>query len=330
MPINNRIATWIFIVIILLSTITVLMRYKSDITEGNNIYTKDCQQQNHSQTESVFRIRTSHSFLFEGIQNLALSMRDIPYSYLILLLVISVFCVPPLVGVAFLTTLSGFVYGFPFGGIPATLGTFFGSLYCYFIFSGHYDHYFCLSSSSPGRFLKLSKQQQEKCHLIQRAFKEGGFGMVLLIRLCPFPAQLQNLVLSLLCRKPEQTQHDEHVSSIGNGDNDDDTVFAVNGHRLYDDRSVMDSKTYIVTAFIGSFRFNIEVWIGSQLATLLDDDLPPEAKRVSLLVTAMGVCGFVAVAVWLYRLMIRLVKEKEEIAVRHDLERQEAEIGLLE
>lgn len=67
-------------------------------------------------------ILTSHFTTTKVIQNVAFEMRSSPYGAVILTAVIVLVSTPPLLGFTFFVTLSGFVYGFPLGAIPAVSG----------------------------------------------------------------------------------------------------------------------------------------------------------------------------------------------------------------
>lgn len=60
----------------------------------------------------------------KAIQNVAVEMRSSPYGAVILTAIIILVSTPPLLGFTFFVTLSGFVYGFPLGAIPAVSGKY--------------------------------------------------------------------------------------------------------------------------------------------------------------------------------------------------------------
>lgn len=62
------------------------------------------------------------------IQETAIKMREQKYSSLIMVFIVAITGIPPLFGYTFAVTMTGFVYGFPNGCIPATAGAFLSSL----------------------------------------------------------------------------------------------------------------------------------------------------------------------------------------------------------
>jgi uncharacterized membrane protein YdjX (TVP38/TMEM64 family) len=109
---------------------------------------------------------------------------------------------------------------------------------------------------------------------MQDAISQGGFKMILLIRICPLPWQLTNLILSL-------------VPTVG-------------------------WESYMISALISSFKFNLDVWVGSQLANLSDPDLPPEAHKVTLIYMAVGFAILALSGFWIYRLTMIKIKEQQQ------------------
>lgn len=123
------------------------------------------------------------------------------------------------------------------------------------------------------RFIKLSDRNQQKFHAMQLAIQQEGFKMVVLLRICPIPWQLTNLFLSLC--------------------------------------ETVDFKLYVITAFIGSFRFNLDVWVGSQLATLSNPNLPDELHQATMIALVVGLIILVTSGFWLYRTTMKKIKEIE-------------------
>lgn len=56
------------------------------------------------------------------MQDFAVNMRNIKCSKLLMSLLASVLGIPPMLGFTFAVTMSGFIYGFPNGSIPAMTG----------------------------------------------------------------------------------------------------------------------------------------------------------------------------------------------------------------
>jgi hypothetical protein len=109
---------------------------------------------------------------------------------------------------------------------------------------------------------------------MQDAISHGGFKIILLIRICPLPWQLTNLVLSLV--------------------------------------PTVSWKSYVLSAFISCFRFSLDVWIGSQLADLSNPDIPPEARKVTFIFMGIGLVVLISSGIWIYRLTMQKIKEQQE------------------
>ncbi|CAO3610693.1 unnamed protein product [Cunninghamella echinulata] len=120
------------------------------------------------------------------------------------------------------------------------------------------------------KYIKLSTSKQEKYHAIQEAIEQGGFKIMLLIRLSPIPWPFTNMLLSLL--------------------------------------PTVTIKQFTLTALVSSFKLCLEVWVGSQLADISNPDLPPSAHRVAVFTMLGSVLILVIVAWWLYRLSMQKVK----------------------
>lgn len=213
-----------------------------------------------------------------GIQGIAIRMRSIPYSPLIMALLICLCANPPMLGHSFCITMCGYIYGFSLKGcLPATLGTFLGCLVTFTM----------VRTLNLGRLIqRMSTGKQETFDAMSRAISQGGFKIALLIRLCPLPWQVSSSVLSLC-----------------------DSV---------------SYKTYCLATFFGSFKTALEVWIGSQLATLTDATLPPEAHKVAMITMGIGLLVLITVAIWLYRLTMEKIKEMQADAIYLDDDNQVA------
>lgn len=60
---------------------------------------------------------------------------------------------------------------------------------------------------------------------------------------------------------------------------------------------------------IAAWKVSLEVWFGSQLASLSDPDLPPSAHRVTLITMGVGVLILAGVAIWLHQLTMKRVNK---------------------
>ena len=98
--------------------------------------------------------------------------------------------------------------------------------------------------------------------------------MIVLIRITPIPWEVTNTVLSMLPN--------------------------------------LSAKRYTLSAFLASFKVALEVWFGSQLASLSDPDLPPSAHRVTLITLGVGVLIILFLALYLHRVTMRKIREMQE------------------
>ncbi|KAI8643808.1 hypothetical protein BD408DRAFT_414238 [Parasitella parasitica] len=186
-------------------------------------------------------------------------MRSTPYSSVLMTAIVSLTSIPPLMGFALSVTMCGYVFGFPFGLLPATLGAFSGASITFALI----------------RILHLSDwiKAGKRYSAISSAIQNGGIRMVLLIRLSPIPWHLTSIMLSI----------NDHISF----------------------------KVYCIAACIGSFKLTSTVWIGSQLASLNNPNLPPEAHRYTMISLGIGLITLVCAGIWLYRLTIQQIKDKK-------------------
>lgn len=201
-----------------------------------------------------------------AIDRLADFMKSTSYSQPLLALIICVFSIPipPLSGFFASVYMAGYAYGFPQGGIPATVGAFFGALLAYgFVQKVRIVCWF-----------KVSDNLKFKFEAVSRAIGQGGLKMVLMIRISPLPWQITNLLLAL-CDK-------------------------------------VSFRTYALAAFISSFKFNADVWFGSQLVSLYDPNSSPEALKVNRCITIAGVIITTMITFLIYKSTKQRIKECED------------------
>ncbi|KAI7856716.1 hypothetical protein BDC45DRAFT_566792 [Circinella umbellata] len=172
--------------------------------------------------------------------------------------------------------------------IPPLLGFTFASSLCGFVygfpggvipavigaFLGAMLCFALIRQFNFARFIRLSPDKQLKYQAIQEAIQESGFGMIVLIRITPIPWEVTNTVLSMLPN--------------------------------------LSAKQYTFSAFLASFKVALEVWFGSQLASLSDPDLPPSAHRVTLITLGVGVLIILFLAFYLHRVTMRKIRELQE------------------
>ncbi|KAI9346316.1 hypothetical protein BD770DRAFT_370350 [Pilaira anomala] len=202
--------------------------------------------------------------IIEFLQKFAIKMRSHKYSPILMATIVSITGIPPVFGFTFAVTLTGFVYGFPKGCIPATVGAFLSAL----ITCG------LIRKFKFGKNIKLSDKRQELYLGMQDAITHGGFKMIVLIRICPLPWQLTNLFLSLV--------------------------------------PTVSLKSYIFASLIGAFRFNMDVWVGSQLADLSDPNLPPETHKATLIYMCIGILVLLSSGLWIYKVTMLKIREQQE------------------
>jgi uncharacterized membrane protein YdjX (TVP38/TMEM64 family) len=123
-------------------------------------------------------------------------------------------------------------------------------------------------------YFEVSSSKQEKLEAMQSAISQGGFKIMLLIRICPIPWQLSNLMLSL-CK------------TVG-------------------------WKNYVLSAFLASFKVNWEVWVGSQLANISDPNLPQETRYIAFVLMLSGLAILCLASIWIYKLTMQKIKENND------------------
>jgi uncharacterized membrane protein YdjX (TVP38/TMEM64 family) len=121
---------------------------------------------------------------------------------------------------------------------------------------------------------KVSDSLKLKFGAVSRAIGQGGLKMVLLIRFSPLPWQITNLLLAL-CEK-------------------------------------VNFRTYALAAFISSFKINADVWFGSQLASLYDQNSSPEALKLNQLMTIAGIIITTMITLLIYKSTKQRIKECED------------------
>ena len=70
----------------------------------------------------------------------------------------------------------------------------------------------------------------------------------------------------------------------------------------------LSTRKYALSSFLAAWKVALEVWFGSQLASLSDPDLPPSAHRVTLITLGVGFLILIALAVWLHRVTMQKVR----------------------
>ncbi|KAI9334521.1 hypothetical protein DFJ73DRAFT_38242 [Zopfochytrium polystomum] len=106
--------------------------------------------------------------------------------HLILTALVFISSFPFMIGYGTLLVMSGFIFGFPLGFIPAYLGAVLGAFACLFIFRRWMGKYY--------RDLILGYYPKFKA--VESAIDSGGMKLVVLIRLAPYPYGFMNLLLA--------------------------------------------------------------------------------------------------------------------------------------
>ncbi|KAI7907306.1 uncharacterized protein BX663DRAFT_495481 [Cokeromyces recurvatus] len=169
-----------------------------------------------------------------------------------------------MLGFTFAVTLTGFIYGFPGGILPAVSGAFLGAILAFVL----------IRKSNLLKMVRLSPAKQVKYMAMQEAIEQGGFKMMMLIRLSPIPWPITNMLLSII--------------------------------------PTITTQQFVISTFLSSLKVSLEVWIGSQLADLSNPDLPPSAHRIAKITMACSALLLIGVAWWLYRLTMRKVEEMKK------------------
>ncbi|KAI8985387.1 hypothetical protein BDB01DRAFT_849967 [Pilobolus umbonatus] len=162
-------------------------------------------------------------------------LRDTYYGLPLMMILSIITSVPPLFGLTAVTTTTGYIYGIRRSCVWITMGAFLGSLLCYGLVRRYNLH----------KYIVLSDAKREIYESLEEAVGQNGLKMVILIRLCPIPWQLTNLILSMF---PSVSWHN-----------------------------------YLLASFLASFKVNMGLWIGQQLSTLSDPSDNNLIPRLSML-----------------------------------------------
>ncbi|KAK4511569.1 uncharacterized protein ATC70_012785 [Mucor velutinosus] len=194
-------------------------------------------------------------------------MRATQYSEFIMTAIVCLSCVPPLMGLTVAITMCGYTYGCPFGFVPVILGANFGAILTFLMF----------------RKLRLDRwlNSKKKYSAVSAAMNEGGFKMILLIRL-GLPWHLTSVILST--------------------------------------NDCISFNVYSAASCLGSFKLMWAVWLGSQMASLNNPQLPPKVHRYTRISVGVSLFVMIFVSIWLYRLTAQKIKIKhdEEEPLRND------------
>lgn len=134
----------------------------------------------------ILAIVYSHSF-FAWLTPYAKSWREMPAGWMLIFLFIFITSFPPIVGYSTAATISGFVYGFPWGWPVVSAGCTLGALGAFMasrtILSGYVDR----MVGKDHRFVALSQ-----------VLRQEGIWYLTAIRFCPLPFSLSNGFLATI------------------------------------------------------------------------------------------------------------------------------------
>ncbi|RUS15902.1 hypothetical protein BC937DRAFT_91826 [Endogone sp. FLAS-F59071] len=198
--------------------------------------------------------------IMAAVQPLAQQLREIPGGYLIIVAVIIITSIPPVVGFSAFCYVSGFVYGFPMGIFPVVAGAFCGAILVFAL----------VRTFNCTKYVERFTKTDNRYLAMEEAVEEGGFGIILLIRLSPIPFSIQNAFFAIIPK--------------------------------------VKFWQFGLATILAVWKLIVDVWIGSTLANLADTKLDPTARIVSYCYIAVGVL-FLAVATWwIYRVTMRKVR----------------------
>ncbi|PRP80523.1 hypothetical protein PROFUN_11836 [Planoprotostelium fungivorum] len=124
--------------------------------------------------------------ILSAATRLAEFIRNTPGGFLIIVAIVFLVSFPPGLGYGLSIILSGFVYGFPLGVLPVVAGGTIGACTCFATF-----RYFGFNG-----YIKRVTDREEKYAAITEAIADGGFTILLLIRLTPLTFGISNAVIS--------------------------------------------------------------------------------------------------------------------------------------
>jgi len=125
--------------------------------------------------------------IFAALEPFAKKWRDMTGGWLILWAATFVVSFPPLIGYSSCVTLSGFVYGFPYGWFIVASATIVGST-CSFLASRYFlQSYVDRLVKNDSRFAALAL-----------TLKHDGIKLLIMIRLCPLPYSFSNGAISTI------------------------------------------------------------------------------------------------------------------------------------
>ncbi|CAJ0628072.1 14048_t:CDS:2 [Entrophospora sp. SA101] len=186
-----------------------------------------------------------------AIAPVAAKFREIKYGSLIISACIIVSSIPPIPG--------GFAYGFPMGFLPVYPAALIGASLSFFI-----CRLLCL-----GRATKMA-EKQGNFYKLSLAIEEGGFWVIFLIRLSPFPFTYSNAFFAAV-------------------------------------QSVSFTKFFIVTA-ITLPKILIHIFIGSRLHNLADE-MDPTSRIVNYVSLGVGILFLFVATYIIYNKMNKVVEK---------------------
>ncbi|KAH7162743.1 hypothetical protein B0J13DRAFT_615365 [Dactylonectria estremocensis] len=128
----------------------------------------------------------SHAF-FSWLAPIAESWRELPAGWMLIFVFIFITSIPPVVGYSTVATISGFVYGFPWGWPVVSAGCTLGALGAFMASRTILSTYVDRMVGKDHRFVALSQ-----------VLRQEGIWYLTAIRFCPLPFSLSNGFLATI------------------------------------------------------------------------------------------------------------------------------------
>jgi len=222
--------------------------------------------------------------ILQGASKLADYIRNQKWGFLIIVGLAFLLSFPPGLGYGMTIIMSGFVYGFPMGIFPHLTGAFLGAVSCFTVF-----RYFGCAG-----YVDQKIQKDDKYKAIAEALTEGGFSLLLLVRLCPLPFGVCNAIFSGI----------SHITFW----------------------------EFSLATFLSLWKNLFTIWIASRLQRLDDQTMDTTAKRANYIFIIVGGSLLIGLSIYMYRATMKRVKEISDKKRGPDLEMQdenEEDIGLV-
>ncbi|CAG8560620.1 9839_t:CDS:2 [Paraglomus occultum] len=198
--------------------------------------------------------------IMKALAPFAESVRSTRYGYLIMGGLVALSSFPPIPGYSALVLACGFIYGFPLGFVPAFAGAVIGATASFWLFRKAFKKYVRRLLANRGNFAALSV-----------AVQEGGFKIIFLIRLSPFPFTYSNAFFASL-----------HTVSF---------------------------PTFLLATVLSLPKLFAHIFIGSRLGNLSLKNMDKTSKLVNYLTIAIGGLLFIIATYYVYQKTNKIAKE---------------------